>query len=113
VLINTGHGYVPKHRWLWEHAHGPIPAGMTLKCKGSRLDTDPANWELVPRALIAERVGNPDSPPGCVRFRHALAAGPMPARTVCPFPGRQQARRLPCRSARSDHSALFRRWAAR
>lgn len=44
--------YVLKHRWLWEQANGPIPEGMALKCKSDRLNTDPSNWELVPRALL-------------------------------------------------------------
>lgn len=44
--------YVLKHRWLWEKAHGPIPDGMVLKCKGDCLNVDPSNWELVPRALL-------------------------------------------------------------
>jgi hypothetical protein len=44
--------YVLKHRWLWEKAHGPVPKGMALKCLGDRTNTDPANWELVPRALL-------------------------------------------------------------
>lgn len=44
--------YVLKHRWLWEKMHGPVPAGMALKCKGDRLNTDPSNWELVSRALL-------------------------------------------------------------
>lgn len=44
--------YVLKHRWLWEQAHGPVPAGMCLKCKGDQLNCDPSNWELVPRALL-------------------------------------------------------------
>lgn len=44
--------YVLKHRWLWEKAHGPVPAGMCLKCRGDRLNTDPSNWELVARALL-------------------------------------------------------------
>ncbi len=45
--------YVLKHRWLWEKAHGRVPAGMCLKCKTSdRLNTDPSNWELIPRALL-------------------------------------------------------------
>lgn len=44
--------YVLKHRWLWEKANGPVPDGMCLKCLGDRLDTDPSNWELVPRALL-------------------------------------------------------------
>lgn len=44
--------YVLKHRWLWERANGPIPAGMCLKCKGDKLDTDPSNWEMIPRAML-------------------------------------------------------------
>jgi len=44
--------YVLKHRWLWEQANGAVPAGMCLKCKGDQLNTDPTNWELVPRALL-------------------------------------------------------------
>jgi hypothetical protein len=44
--------YVLKHRWLWEKANGPVPPGMALKCKGDRLNTDPSNWELIPRALL-------------------------------------------------------------
>lgn len=44
--------YVLKHRWLWEQAHGPIPEDMVLKCKGDVLNTDPSNWELVPRGLL-------------------------------------------------------------
>lgn len=51
---HTGYGrrYVLKHRWLWERANGPVPSGMALKCKGDRSDTDPSNWQLVPRALL-------------------------------------------------------------
>jgi hypothetical protein len=44
--------YVLKHRWLWEKKHGPVPKGMALKCKGDRLNTDPSNWEMIPRALL-------------------------------------------------------------
>jgi len=44
--------YVLKHRWDWEQLHGPIPKGMALKCKGDKLNTDPSNWELIPRALL-------------------------------------------------------------
>lgn len=44
--------YVLKHKWLWEQKHGPVPEGMALKCKGDRLNTDPSNWELVPRGLL-------------------------------------------------------------
>lgn len=44
--------YVLKHRWLWEQKHGPVPEGMALKCLGYRLNTDPSNWEAIPRALL-------------------------------------------------------------
>lgn len=44
--------YVLKHKRLWERMHGPVPKGMALKCKGDRLNTDPSNWELVPRGLL-------------------------------------------------------------
>jgi hypothetical protein len=44
--------YVLKHRWLWEQANGPLPDGMCLKCKGDTRNTDPSNWEAVPRALL-------------------------------------------------------------
>lgn len=40
------------HRIEWEAVHGPVPAGMALKCKGDRLNTDPSNWELVSRSLL-------------------------------------------------------------
>ena len=45
--------YVLKHRWLWESENGPLPEGMCLKClDGDKTNTDPANWEAVPRALL-------------------------------------------------------------
>lgn len=44
--------YVLKHRWLWEEVNGPVPEGFALKCKGDRLNADPSNWKLVPRALL-------------------------------------------------------------
>ena len=44
--------YVLKYRWLWEQKHGPLPEGMCLKCKGDPLNTDPSNWEVVPRGLL-------------------------------------------------------------
>lgn len=41
------------HLIEWEAAHGPIPAGYCLKCLSSDIaNTDPANWELIPRALL-------------------------------------------------------------
>ena len=45
--------YVLKHVWLWEKQHGPVPDGMCLKCIDSnRLNTDPSNWELIPRWML-------------------------------------------------------------
>ncbi|MCB4863316.1 HNH endonuclease [Sphingobium sp. PNB] len=49
--------YVLKHKWLWEQANGPVPKGYALKCLGDRLNTDPSNWELVPRALLPRLAG--------------------------------------------------------
>lgn len=40
------------HLMEWEAINGPIPRGMALKCLGDKRNTDPANWELVPRALL-------------------------------------------------------------
>jgi hypothetical protein len=52
--------YVHKHRWLWEKANGPVPEGHALKClDGNRLNTDPTNWEPVPRALLPRLNGGP------------------------------------------------------
>lgn len=46
--------YVLKHRWLWEKANGPVPKGHGLKCLDSnKLNTDPSNWEALPRAVLA------------------------------------------------------------
>lgn len=45
--------YVHKHVWLWEQANGSVPPDHCLKCMdGDRLNTDPANWEAIPRALL-------------------------------------------------------------
>lgn len=44
---------VMKHRWLWEKANGPVPEGYALKClDGDKTNTDPSNWEAVPRGLL-------------------------------------------------------------
>lgn len=44
---------VHKHRYLWEQANGPVPEGYALKClDGDKLNTDPSNWEAIPRALL-------------------------------------------------------------
>jgi len=56
----TGFGrrYVLKHRWLWEQANGPVPAGHALKClDGERTNTDPSNWIAVPRAAMPRLAG--------------------------------------------------------
>jgi hypothetical protein len=38
----------------WEAANGPIPKGHALKClDGNRLNTDPSNWDAVPRGVLA------------------------------------------------------------
>lgn len=44
---------VQKHRWLWEREHGPLHDEMVLKClDGDKINTDPANWEPIPRAML-------------------------------------------------------------
>jgi hypothetical protein len=59
--------YVLKHRHTWEQANGPIPAGHALKClDGNKTNTDPANWEAVPRALLPRLNGGN-------RYRQVLA----------------------------------------
>lgn len=40
------------HRIRWEEIKGPVPNGMVLKCLGDKRNTDPSNWELVPRGLL-------------------------------------------------------------
>lgn len=40
----------------WEAANGPVPEGHVLKClDGNKLNTDPSNWELITRAVLARR----------------------------------------------------------
>lgn len=49
------------HLIRWEEANGPVPQGHALKClDGNRQNTDPSNWEAIPRALL----------PRLVRGRH-------------------------------------------
>jgi len=46
------------HTLRWEDAHGPVPPGHVLKClDGDRLNTDPANWACIPRALLPRLAG--------------------------------------------------------
>lgn len=41
------------HLVEWEAIHGPVPKGMALKClDGDRTNTNPANWEAIPRAML-------------------------------------------------------------
>ena len=41
------------HRIRWEEINGPVPKGHALKSlDGDKLNTDPSNWELVPRAML-------------------------------------------------------------
>jgi hypothetical protein len=41
------------HVLKWETIHGPVPAEQCLKSiDGDRLNTDPANWQLIPRAIL-------------------------------------------------------------
>jgi hypothetical protein len=41
------------HLVEWEAVNGPTPKGHALKClDGNRLNTDPANWVSIPRALL-------------------------------------------------------------
>lgn len=68
---------VMKHRYLWEQENGPIPAGHALKClDGDRTNTDPSNWEAVPRAMLPRLNGrfgrNYDSAP--VELKPAIMA---------------------------------------
>lgn len=45
------------HRIRWEEANGPQPKGHCLKClDGDRRNTDPSNWELIPRAMMPRLV---------------------------------------------------------
>lgn len=70
-------GPVFKDRWQlvqrieWEAANGPIPDGYALKClDGDKLNCDPANWEPIPRGVLARLNGG--------RFRKTLAYDDAP-----------------------------------
>lgn len=57
------------HLIRWEELHGAIPAGHCLKClDGDKGNTDPANWELIDRAILPLLNG-----------RHGLAFKDVPA----------------------------------
>jgi len=41
------------HLIRWEETNGPLPEGHALKClDGDKTNTDPSNWEAIPRALL-------------------------------------------------------------
>lgn len=45
--------YVLKHRYLWERENGKLSTDMCLKCfDGNRQNTDPSNWEAIPRGML-------------------------------------------------------------
>lgn len=46
------------HLINWEAINGPVLPGHALKClDGDRANVDPANWQLVPRALLPRLAG--------------------------------------------------------
>lgn len=46
------------HLLRWEAINGPLPAGHALKClNGDKADTEPSNWEALPRAVLARLNG--------------------------------------------------------
>lgn len=46
------------HLLNWEAKHGPLAKGMCLKClDGDKTNTEPSNWEAVPRALLSRLAG--------------------------------------------------------
>lgn len=46
------------HLIRWEDANGPVPAGHCLKClDGDKTNTDPSNWELIPRGVLSRLNG--------------------------------------------------------
>ena len=50
--------FMHKHRYLWEKENGPLPKGHALKClDGDKRNTDPQNWEAIPRALLPRLSG--------------------------------------------------------
>lgn len=60
------------HLVNWEAVHEPIPKGMVLKClDGNRLNCEPSNWHLIPRALLPRLAGGN-------RYRRVLAYDDAP-----------------------------------
>lgn len=68
------------HLIRWEAEHGPLPKGHCLKClDGDKTNTAPANWLLIPRALLPRLNGRwcpvafDDAPPEMKRTLLATA----------------------------------------
>lgn len=82
------HRFVLKHKYLWEKLHGPVPEGHCLKSRdGIRTNTDPANWFLIPRAMLPRLAGrwgtNYDTaPPEVKPTLFAIAKLESKARTI-------------------------------
>lgn len=56
--LDSPRSSVHKHKWLWEQKNGPTPEGMVLKClDGNKLNSDPENWEAVPKSLVPHLIG--------------------------------------------------------
>lgn len=57
VKVAEGQRMVPKHRWLWEQAHGPVPEGHVLVfLDGDRRNCVLENLECVTRSEAARRL---------------------------------------------------------
>lgn len=77
--------YVHEHRYLWQKLNGPIPDDHVLKClSADKTNTEPSNWELVPRAILPHLNGRhgmaydtaePEIKPailGVAKLKHAI-----------------------------------------
>lgn len=62
------------HLIRWEEINGAVPQGYALKClDGDRLNTDPANWELISRALLPRLNGGNGKARGRIAYDDAPA----------------------------------------
>ena len=56
VYLRTAEGCVPKHRHVWQQAHGPVPDGYVIIFRdGNRQNCSLDNLQLISRADIARR----------------------------------------------------------
>ena len=52
-LVSWTKNWRQTHVLQWESVHGPVPAGHALKSRdGNSRNTDPANWQLISRAIL-------------------------------------------------------------